>query len=1062
MMWCVRRVSASLCLGILAAGALVAQGVTRGAVQGTVVDADGIPIVAAVVEVTNASTGEHWRAVTQSKGRYFLENLSVGGPYRLMARTVGFHPAQVDGVFLSLGERFTANFVLAPAAVELPAITVRSAADPWINGARTGPAQVIAESTIARLPVVDRDFSQLALLSPQVSLSPNGGLSFAGQHDRLNALQIDGASNQNLWGYSAGGIGTPGQDMGLLAVTPEALKEVQVLAAPFDVRYGNFAGGLVNAVTKSGSNQFHGSVFSYFQNQDLTGKDTTGSRANAFTRKELGVTLGGPIVRDRVAFFVNAGLARRENPQLVPEIGADTTGGRDSLGIGIRHPSVARFQNILRTQYGVDPGSFSAGANEFPVRNLFAKVTAQLGVNSRLEVSHNHLHSNPELGPRDRSYGFYPLSSYNSGNPTTSNATRVNWAAALGRRFTNEVMLARLSEHWDCVPRANYSEIQVAADNGFLLAGVTYQCPGNFDQQSIVEMTDNLGLAAGSHVLTLGTHNELIHLRNFVMNLPLSAWIFDSLDSLEQGQPSFYIRDLPGPLRPEGPLADFRVTQVGFYAQDRWAPTSRLTLTAGLRLDLPYLPRAPTQNTALLSELGINTAVTPSGNPLWSPRLGVSYDLSGDGSTFFRGGIGLFSGPPPYFWFQQAYVNTGLEQVRLVCFDADVPAFTLDPASQPTACGTGAQPVPTVAYFHPSFRFPQNLKVNLGMDDRLPWGVVGTVDVLYTRSVRQFAERDVNLVGPSGVSVGEGGRTLYGTIDRATGTVTPNRRSANFGPVIEITNGRGDRAYSLTGQLQKRFANGTELSVAYTYTDAKDRMSAAGDFAFTNLGSTPVDGTLENRNLRTSFWDTPHKVTLIGTFNLPLDVGLSLIYSGSSGGPYTYVVRGDANADGVGDPNDYRLNDAIYVPKDANDITLATPGDFAKLDQYIAAESCLRNQRGRILERNSCRDAWVNLTSARLTKVFPLFQGHSLQVSADVFNLLNLLNGDWGLVRRTVDEFGGRVPGHEIDVFELIGYDTPNSRGIYRVLPNALTPSQQRIFPDLSRWRVQLSARYGF
>ena len=366
-------------LGILAGGHVVAQGVTRGAVQGTVVDADGIAIVAAVVEVTNASTGEHWRAVTQSKGRYFLENLSVGGPYRLMARTVGFHPAQVDGVFLSLGERFTANFVLAPAAVELPAITVRSAADPWINGARTGPAQVIAESTIARLPVVDRDFSQLALLSPQVSLSPNGGLSFAGQHDRLNALQIDGASNQNLWGYSAGGIGTPGQDMGLLAVTPEALKEVQVLAAPFDVRYGNFAGGLVNAVTKSGSNQFHGSVFSYFQNQDLTGKDTTGSRANAFTRKELGVTLGGPIVRDRVAFFVNAGLARRENPQLVPEIGADTTGGRDSLGIGIRHPSVARFQNILRTQYGVNPGSFSAGANEFPVRNLFAKVTAKAG-----------------------------------------------------------------------------------------------------------------------------------------------------------------------------------------------------------------------------------------------------------------------------------------------------------------------------------------------------------------------------------------------------------------------------------------------------------------------------------------------------------------------------------------------------------------------------------------------------------------------------------------------------------------------------------------------------------
>jgi len=239
-------------------------------------------------------------------------------------------------------------------------------------------------------------------------------------------------------------------------------------------------------------------------------------------------------------------------------------------------------------------------------------------------------------------------------------------------------------------------------------------------------------------------------------------------------------------------------------------------------------------------------------------------------------------------------------------------------------------------------------------------------------------------------------------------------------------------------------------------------MSPAGDFAFTNLGSTPVDGTLENRNLRTSFWDTPHKVTVVGAFDLPLEVQLSLIYSGSSGHPYTYVVRGDANADGVGDANDYRINDIIYVPRDANDITLATPTDFAKLDQYIQAEPCLRRQRGRLLARNSCRDAWVNLTTARLMKRFWLLQGHSLDVSVDVFNVLNLLDGDWGLVRETVDEFGGRVPGHEIDVLELVGYDTAKSRGIYRVLPNVLTRSLKRINPDLSRWRTQLSARYSF
>jgi Carboxypeptidase regulatory-like domain len=1055
----VRRTMVSLGLGVVAGWPLTAQGVTGAAVQGTVVSADSVPLEAAVVEVTNASTGERWRTVTRSKGRYFLENLSVGGPYRIAVRTVGFQPAQADSVFLSLGERFTANFSLVPAAVELAPITVSSAADPRINAARTGPSQVLVESTIERLPVAERDFSQLAILSPQVSRGPEGGLSFAGQHDRLNALQIDGTSNKDLWGGSSGGIGTP---EGLTAVTPEALKELQILTAPFDVRYGNFAGGLVNAVTKSGSNAFHGSVFSYFENQDLTGQDTAGTRANAFTRKELGVTLGGPINRDRIAFFLNGGLTRDERPQLVPEIGSDTAGGQDSVGTGIRYASAVRFQNILRNQYGVDPGSFAAAANEIPFGNLFVKVTGQLGVNSRLEVSHNYLHANDQLGARQRQRGFYPSSSAFFGTPRTSNATRINWSTTPGSRFSNELFLARLTADWHCAPEARYPAVLTAADDGDLYAGVQTQCLENFEDQRILEVTDNFGVAAGSHFLTLGTHDELIHMQNFVLNFALGQWNFDSLDSLEQGLPGFYIRDLPGPLRPDGPLGDFQVNQFGFYVQDRWTPNERLTLTAGFRVDVPYLPRAPTQNSALMGELGINTAVTPSGTPLWSPRLGVSYDASGAGSTFLRGGIGLFAGPPPYFWFQQAYVNTGLEQVRLICFGADVPAFTLDPANQPTSCGTGTQPVPTIAYFDPSFRFPQNLKVSLGIDHRLPMGLIGTVDLLYTRGVRQFYERDVNLRGPVGTSAGEDGRVLYGAIDPGSGSVTPNRRSPNFGPIIQITNGRGDRAYSLTGQVQKRFGNGTELMGAYTYTNAKDLMSAAGDFAFTNLGSTPVDGTLENRNLRTAFWETPHKVTLVGTFNLPLDVGLSLIYSGSSGHPYTYVVRGDANADGVGDPNDYRLNDVIYVPRDANDITLTTPADFVKLDQYILLEPCLRGQRGRLLERNSCRDAWVNLTSARLTKIFGLFQGHSIQVSVDVFNVLNLLDGDWGLVRQTVDEFGGRVPGHEIDVLELVGYDTAKSRGIYRVLPNVLTPSRNRIDPELSRWRMQLSARYAF
>lgn len=1047
-----------LALAGLTPGQGVSQAVTGAAIQGEVTAASGEPIAEAVVEVTKTSNGERWRTGTGSSGRFYLDHLSIGGPYRIEVRAVGYQPSERVGVFLSLGQRLSADFALVPATVTLEEITVVAAADPRINPGRTGPAQIVSESTIARLPITDRDFTQLALLSPQVTLSPNGGLSFAGQHDRLNGLQIDGATNNDLFNLAGSGIGTPGQFLGLTALAPEAVKEIQVITAPFDVRYGNFAAGLVNAVSKSGSNRWEGSVFSYFVDEGLTGRDTSGSRATAFQRQEYGLTLAGPLVRDRVAFFLNAGLRQQYFPQLAPAPTSDTLGGADSVGVGIRYASLVRFQDILRNTYGVEPGSFLPAEERIPTRSLFAKVTAQLGVNNRLEVSHNYLTAESTLdGFRDR--GFYELSSRGVSRPVPVNATRLNWTAALGRRWSNELILGRLDASDECIPIANYTGVEVQVDDGTVAAGRPPGCDSAVSGQTIWEMTDNLGVEAGAHRFTFGTHGELIHLLDANLFLSGGVWSFDGLDALEQGTPSGYLRDLPGPLRPEGARADFHVRQIGLYAQDEWTPTPRLTLTAGLRFDVPFLPTPPAQNPLLLSELGINTAITPDGNVLWSPRLGFNYDLSGRRTTFLRGGIGLFAGRPAYFWLREAYFRTGLEQVRLACFGSDVPAFTLDPANQPTACGGTDQPIPIVVHFNPAFKFPRNLKIVLGADQRLPWGLVGTVDLLYTRGVNQFEVFDSNLLPPSGSSSGEANRPLYGTLDPSNGASTPGRRSEAFQPVIEIRNGRGDRAWSLATQLQKRFTGGTELSAAYTYTNAKDRHSNPADFAYSNLGATALDGTWESRNLRTSLWSRPHKVTLNGTFDLPLKLRLGLVYVGSSGDPLTYIVRGDANADGLDNIfGGARDNDPIYVPRDAADISLADPSEFARLDQIIEEEACLRSQRGRLLERNSCRDPWVHTTQARLTKVLPTVRGQSLQLTVDLFNVLNFLDGDWGLVRHTLEDHGFFNVGSRTSLLELVGYDEANRRGIYTVLQ----PNRRRIDPFASRWRLQLSARYTF
>ena len=277
-----RALEGAALLALWTAAPLAAQGVTDAAVEGRIVSVDSTPVEQAVVHVTNTSTGERWKSTTSGRGRYFIEYLSVGGPYRIEVVAIGYQPALRDSILLALGQRLTAHFTLTPAVLRLQEITV-TGTDSRFDPARTGPAQIITDSLIARLPVKRRDYTELALLSPQVTKSPNGGLSFAGQHDRYNSIQVDGTNNNDPFGKSASGNGTPGWDVGLTAFTPEAVKELQILSAPFDVRYGSFAGGLINAVTRSGSNQVEGSIMGHLANSDLVGTDVTGSRGIDFS-----------------------------------------------------------------------------------------------------------------------------------------------------------------------------------------------------------------------------------------------------------------------------------------------------------------------------------------------------------------------------------------------------------------------------------------------------------------------------------------------------------------------------------------------------------------------------------------------------------------------------------------------------------------------------------------------------------------------------------------------------------------------------------------------------------
>jgi hypothetical protein len=1060
---------------LLPTRAATAQGVTSAAVAGRVTDETGAPVPSAVLTLVNGSTGQRYSRRSAEDGRYNFENVTVGGPYTLETRALGFEAAQSEQFYLTLGQRLERNVSLKRVAVALGAVTITGEANPLVSRSRTGAQTFVSDSIIHRLPSLTRNFTDFIQTVPQVVTAGVPGATLGGQNNRFNNIQIDGGVNNDVFGLAPSG--TPGGQANAHPISIEAVREYQVLIAPYDVRQGSFAGGLINAITKSGTNEFHGSAFGFLQNQSFVGKDTGGVKATDFTQSQYGGTVSGPIIRDRLHFFGSVDVQHREAPFFGQQIGSDTTGGLDSVGVGIRQRTADTVAALLRNLYGFDPGTWRAPTIGNPDKNIFGKLTAQLGTNSQLEASYNFVDANQDnLIRNSTATGFrdgYELSNSGYNFRTQTNTAKAKWTSTLKGNNSNELLLGyqRIRDK-RALPNA-VPLIFVGGDRGGtnVAAGAERFSHGNSLDQDIYEVTDNFTFSKGSHVLTVGTHNEFFHFYNVFFPASLGVWSFLNPDSLRLARPFRYERAVAR--RPQGPNADFHVRQFGFYAQDQITPRPGLTITAGLRADIPDLDK-PSFNPGLdTSVLKVNTGAFPSGNILWSPRLGFNYDLRGDQSTLVRGGLGIFSGRPPYVWISNAFGNTGLEQATLTCTTpATMPAFNLDSLySQCAGGGAATQPTPSIVYFDKDFKFPQNLKIALGVDHRLPWEMVGTFDFLYTKAINQFYISDVNLQGVLADWAGEGGRPLYGTVAAGTGTAssasaTPTRRTPTSGPgsfrdVLRHENRSDDRSFSITAQLQKRFSQGLEFDVGYTYSHTEDLFSLTSSIASSNYRFTTLDGTIANRNLRTSAFDIPNKITASGTMDVKWGVRLSLIYVGQSGSPYTYVVSNDINADGFGG------NDQVYVPRNRIDMSMDGNGSatsqggfgtvgqqdtaYNTLDAYINTEACLREHRGTLLPRNTCRNPWMNFLNARLSKVFNTVRGQSIEVSADVFNVLNLISSDWGLIRST-------TTFEEVSLLTRTGFDAVNQRGIYALS----LPTRKRANTDLSRWKMQLGVKYIF
>jgi hypothetical protein len=975
--------------------ALTAQGVTTGAISGVVTTEQGRGLESANIQVVNRATGTRYGASTRPDGRFHVQNLEVGGPYTVSVRRIGYAPQDSNNLFVSLGQNLRVDFTLSERPRQLEGVMIVGVTGSQISPSNTGVATTVSDSAIARLPTLNRNFTDFVVLTPQLSTKGPGN-SGGGQNNRFNAIQIDGSVASDLFGL--GSTNQPGAQAGAKQISLEAVKEYQVLLAPYSVRQGNFTGFLLNAVTKSGSNEFHGSATFATRNEKMQ-RDRDFLRASRFNQSQYGFWVGGPIIRDKLFFSIAPEFQSQNAPAAGPFIGTGSPTPAPVLQVG-----VDSLVNILTTQYGfADPGSTGPVKNENPLANLFVRLDANLPANNRLVTRFNYVDAQQDIFSRSSTRLNLSNNGYNFRSVTKSGLVQLfsNFARGSSNEFLAGYTTVRDKRITPITaPFVVISRIANTTGTGQVSAGTENSSQGNELDQDIIELTDNFTIPFGNHRFTIGTKNEFLKIRNLFAQNSFGNFTFGTIDSLIANNPSSATLGLK--LDAADGAARFGARTLSFYAEDEWQASRDMNLTFGLRLDMPSLMDSPNLNPNIQTSLGINTTDVPKNVTQWSPRFGFNWDVTGDQINQLRGGSGVFVGRPAYVWLSNVFGNSGVNGYAGLNCNTMATAPPMPDAGQPipTNCeGSTATPAINVNTVNPDLKFPAVWRSSIGYDRRLPWNVIGTLEGMYTRAVAQFYYQNIGLVD-NPIGTDRNGRQLYGDI------TTGNNVVAQFKPgvasVFNLTNTtkEHDYSYSVTGQLQKRFSDAFEGMLAYTYGRSYSVWDVTSSVAQSNWQfGRSYAGRQDAEELRPSKFDAPHRAVASGSYSFPFKTDVSVTFFAESGVPFEFVYGTDMNGD------NFNSNDLIYVPRDARDPaemrftalgTLTPAAQADSLEAFISSRPCLNSQRGTIMLRNSCRTPWTKTMNVSARQSLRTIRGQNLILQVDIFNFLNLLNNEWG------------------------------------------------------------------
>ena len=1054
------------------AGRVDAQGTTTAAITGRVVDEQGRAVPDVDVVVTDRATGISMHARSRADGRYGVSGLEVGGPYSVTARRLGSRPTTLTGFFVSLGQELQVDVSLDQQPVTLQGMETRAPRGEHFSRTHQGTQTLLGDSLIHQMPVINRDLYALVRLVPQMSTWYASTAS--GSNPRGNSIRIDGISDQvSSSTLAAGAL------YGAKAIPLDAVKEYQVSFSPFDVRLGDFSGSTINVVTKGGTNELHGDAFAYGTSQAF-GANAPLVQDLRYDKEQYGLSLGGPVARDRLFFFLASEFQRRDIPAGGPYVGR---GPASESMLPVDASDISRFQRLLSAD-GLDGGTAGAVTNSNPSSAVFLRLDAPVSRwNSRITARASYSYGDSSIFMRPTALAptncptsaCFPLSSLQHSRWVDKRSAGLQLVSNLARSAYNEILAGYTSVVSGFRPTVQEPLVLVTVPGtdgspAVLQSGTHEIATGQRNASWTAEFTDNLSLSAGAHRITAGVSTQLFDLRAYQQRGAYGVWEFASLDSLQAGVASRY-----RVTRDTGSVTAAKGAYGAVYVGDEWDASARLSLTLGLRSDMPLvwanLPYVSTVDSAL----HVRTDALPSRQAQWSPRLGFTYDLTTAAAPMrLRGGVGLFTGRPALFWLFGGFSAYGLAQRTLQCgiLSSDAgpaPSFNPDYHDAPLACAGGqsfgASTTGEIDVIDSHLRLPQSSRASLALDRQLPLGFLGTIEGLYTRATNAIVFSGINLA--QSVTTDHDGRVMYGTI-AASGAASPRRIAAQLGDVVSVSGQSKDYAYDITGELRK--AGGiADVSASLSYGRTRDVQSPrpvsallVDDWRF----ARPVAGREEDMTPGISDYDQPVRLRASGTLHSPwaqFRTDLSFFYVGGSGLPYTYVAggtqgRGDLNADGaVG-------NDPVYIPRSAFDTSeirfSGTPAQVAAqqsaFERFIDGAACLRRQRGRIMARNSCRTPWMHLTNLALRQTLPTTGAQALVLELQVFNFLNLLNPRWGREQLPT----GATPTNTNQVALL-----SQSGETLQAQPNfTFDPMMKRYSYDNfdTYYQIQLAVRYTF